>query len=76
MSTSLLTLLPTSKYGYKGQKPANFDLGPNSPLHDTSSLNGIPPFAGYSDATLRTLKPTKLSRGNAPIVKYLDNPPH
>ena len=73
--SSLLTLLPTSKYGFGGATPQGFDLGPGSTLHDESSLDGNPAFSTYKDAYLRTKTPTKLALPGTPI-KYLDNPPH
>lgn len=73
--SSLLLLLPTSKYGYGGKKPAAFDLGPNSTLDYQSSLNGTPAFTSYADAYLRTKQPTQLSLGGKTPAKYLDNPP-
>lgn len=73
--SSLLLLLPTSKYGYAGKKPASFDLGPGSTLDFQSSLNGNPSFGSYADAYLRTKQPTKLSLGGKTPARYLDNPP-
>ena len=72
--SSLLELLPTSRFGFGGKTPATFELGPNSTLHDMSSLNNTPSFGTYKDAYLRTKKPTNLGRPG-PIPKYLDNPP-
>jgi len=73
--SSLLLLLPTSKYGYKGLQPPTFDLGPSSTLDYQSSINNNPAFTSYQDAYLRTLTPTKLSLGGITPPKYLDNPP-
>lgn len=70
---SLIDLWPTTKLGYAGGRPNDFELGPTSTLHYESSLNGQPPFTSYSSAYLRTLQPTKLGPGIP--VKYLDNPP-
>lgn len=73
--SSLLTLLPTSRYGFKGKTPPAFDLGPNSTLDFQSSINNNPNFSTYADAYLRTKTPTKLSLGGVTPAKYLDNPP-
>lgn len=72
---SLFQLLPTSKFGFGGRKPANFDLGPGSTLDYTSSVDGNPLFTSYADPYLRTKTPTKLSRGLKRLPHYLDNPP-
>lgn len=73
--SSLLQLLPTSRFGFHGQKPLPFDLGPGSTLDFQSSLNGTPSFSSYADSYLRTKSPTKLSLGGKTPPKYLDNPP-
>lgn len=73
--SSLLNLLPTTKYGFQGKTPPTFDLGPNSTLDNQSSLNGNPPFSSYSDAFLRKQQATKLAPSGQQLQKYLDNPP-
>ena len=72
--SSLLLLLPTSRYGFGGSTPQGFDLGPGSTLHYASSANGVPGFGTYKDAYLRTKTPSTLDLPSAP-KKYLDNPP-
>lgn len=73
--SSLLLLLPTSRFGFHGKTPAPFDLGPGSTLDFQSSLNGTPAFTSYADTYLRTKQPTNLSLGGKTPPKYLDNPP-
>ena len=73
--SSLLLLLPTSRYGFKGQRPPTFDLGATSTIDFQSSINNKPAFSSYADAYLRTKTPTKLSIGGVTPPKYLDNPP-
>jgi hypothetical protein len=73
--SSLLLLLPTTKYGYGGARPPQFDLGRNSTIDNTSSLDNVPPFSSYADPYLRRQVPTQLSRGNKRLPHYLDNPP-
>ena len=73
--SSLLLLLPTSRFGWRGNKPPTFDLGPGSTIDDTSSINNMPPFNTYSDPYLRTLTPSNLSLRGVTPPKYLDNPP-
>lgn len=73
--SSLLQLLPTSKYGFQGKTPPEFDLGPTSTLDYQSSVNGNPAFSSYSDPYLRRQSPTQLAPSGQQLVKYLDNPP-
>ena len=73
--SSLLNLLPTSRYGLGGKQPDQFDLGPNSTLDNTSSLNNNPVFTSYKDVYLRGKMPTKLAPPASQLKKYLDNPP-
>jgi hypothetical protein len=66
-----------SKLGfYNGGRPDDFELGPQSTLHNVSSTYGQPPFSSYKSAFLKTKVPTN------PVFlfpqnpkKYLDNPP-
>jgi hypothetical protein len=57
----LLNMIPNSALGYKGQQPPKFDLGPNSTVHNTSSIYGTPNFGTYKSAYLRRQKPTQLA---------------
>lgn len=64
--------------GYKGGKPNDFTLGPGSPLHDTTSVDGKPPFSSYISPVIRRQTPSKLGPKRPPRStppKYLDNPP-
>ena len=74
MARSIVDLLPTTKLGWGASgRPNNFELGPDSTLHNTSSVNNNPPLSSYASAFIRRQKPTVLS---AKITtKYLDNPP-
>jgi hypothetical protein len=57
----LKKLIPTSKLGYRGLQPPSFPLGPNSTVHNTSSIYGTPSFGTYTSTYLRRQKPTKLA---------------
>lgn len=58
----------------KGLRPGNFELGIDSTVHNTSSVDGKPPFSSYKSAFLRKQRPTNLNL-KGPISKYLDNLP-
>jgi len=73
--SSLLNLLPFSRFGFGGKKPDQFDLGPGSTIDNQSSLNNNPPFATYKDVYLRGKMPTKQAPPGTQLKKYLDNPP-
>lgn len=73
--SSLLLLLPTSKFGYGGAQPLSFTLGSNSTLDFQSSINNKPAFTSYQDPYLKTLTPTKLSLGGITPVQYFQNLP-
>ena len=66
-----------TKLGYfNGARPDDFELGAGSTLHNTSSINGKPPFGSYKSAYLKTKVPTNPSFiFPTNPVKYLDNPP-
>lgn len=71
----LLDLLPTSNLGWKGQKPPFNAETPNSTLHDTSSVNDIPPIT-RNPSQLDEGDPTNTSKyRNATGKKYTDNLP-
>jgi hypothetical protein len=73
----LLDLLNTTKLGYANKPnfaPDQFDLGPSSTLHKTSSKDGNPAFSTYASPFLRTLTPSLLDRPE-PIWRYLDHLP-
>lgn len=64
-----------SIYGWgKAARPDNFDLGIDSTLHKTSSVDNIPALSSYKSPVIKTKTPTNLNR-KGPIKKYLDNPP-
>lgn len=67
MAKGILDLLPTGKYGFKGQQPPSSGLGnKNSTLHYTSSINGNPKIN-------RT--PSNYDLNGVTPPRYLDNPP-
>ncbi len=73
----LLLKINDTKLGYAFQpdnRPDNFDLGPGSTLHKTSSKDGNPSFSTYKSKFLKTLIPSILDRPE-PISRYLDNLP-
>lgn len=75
----LLDLYEAGKTKLNGV-PIRFELGfladSNSPLHNTTSLNGDPAFSTYPRPYLRTLRPVNPKyRANLTPKKYLDNPP-
>ncbi len=67
-----------SKMGFfNGDRPGDFELGPSSTIHNTSSTNGRPPFQSYKSPYLRRQRPVNpafLFPENP--RKYLDNPPN
>lgn len=74
MSKGLKDKAKDSRLGYKGGRPDDFTLGPDSTLNYTSSVDGKPPFSTYKSEFLRRQKPTRLAPKGTP-AKYLDNPP-
>lgn len=58
----------------KKLRPDNFDFDSESTLHNTSSIDGKPPFSSYKSSFLKKQKPTVLDP-KKPFKKYLDNPP-
>lgn len=64
----LLKLLPNSKLGFKGEKPAYDSENPNSRLHKTYSINGIPNIK-------KKPIPSVLDLDGIRPKSYLDNPP-
>lgn len=71
----LKDLLPKTKLGWGASgRPDNFEMGIDSTLHNTSSLNDKPALTSYKSAFIRRQHATKLARTGT-IVKYLDNPP-
>ncbi len=67
-----------TRIGLKGKTPDSFSLGPNSTLHNTTSVDGNPAFGTYKDPRLHRLAKTKLAPKTPPRgtpTKYLDNPP-
>ena len=70
----LINLLSKTLLGWgRAGRPNDFDLGPNSKLHNTASLNNMPPLSSFDDPYIRKQKPTKLGPGL--FKKYLDNLP-
>jgi len=73
----LRDLQDTTKLGYAfkpDHRPDDFDLGPGSTLHNTSSKDGNPSFSTYKSKFLKTLIPSVLDRPE-PISRYLDHLP-
>lgn len=74
MAKSILDLLPVTKLGWGvSGRPNNFELGPDSTLHNMSSVNNNPPLSAYDSAFIRRQNPTTL--GAKITSKYLDNLP-
>jgi hypothetical protein len=66
----LLDLLPTGNLGFQGQQPPPHQgATPNSTLHFTYSINGVP------TQTIQAPAPSDLDLDGATPPKYLDNPP-
>lgn len=62
----LIDKLSTSTLGYKGEQPVYHGSDPTSTLHYTYSIDGNPKQIG------KVPTPSKLSRGGADFVRYLD----
>ena len=78
MSNGLREKVKDTNLGYKGGRPADFELGVDSGLHNTTSVNGDPAFSSYKSPVIRQQKPTRLAPKTPPRgtpAKYLDNPP-
>lgn len=65
----LLDRLPTSKWGYGGEKPTySADNTKNSTLHYMYSINGTPKMTNLPT-------PSTLDLNGVTPSRYLDNPP-
>lgn len=76
--TSLINLLPSSKFGFGGALPKQLSSIPNPPasFHDTYSINGAPAgtkATGISPIALP--QPSNLSLNGATPTQYLNNLP-
>lgn len=73
MAKGLKDKITETNLGYKGGRPIDFELGPNSTLHNTTSVDGKPPFSSYASPVIKSKTPTKIGFKQGP--KYLDNLP-
>lgn len=62
----LKELLPTSRFGFKGQQPPTFATSPESTLHNQSSINNRPAIQR---------PPSTLDRNGETPVQYKDVAP-
>ncbi len=72
---SIRDLIPTTRLGYGAKgRPDDFELGIDSTLHNTSSVNNNPALTTYKSSFIRRQKPTQLGLKGI-VKKYLDNLP-